>query len=92
MILTDSLLDLLVQSIAAAVWNRPELTRFREPIEVTLKGDPFKALTEKAFRDFSKNTGNDLPDFFDEGFVTMPAVQRHLAVVGISQKRTLSIT
>lgn len=79
-ILTDSLLDLMIQSIAAAAWQRPELKPLRETIEATLKGNVFRGLTTKAFKTFATYSQAVLPQFFDAGFIAMPAVQEALVV------------
>lgn len=77
--LTETIVGQIVQALITAVWNRPELARLREPIETALQGNEFKRLTEQAFRQLANASATTLPDFFDEGFITMPAVQQHLS-------------
>lgn len=71
--------DLIIQSVVFAAWQRPELAALREPIEATLKADTFRTLTGKAFETLATNSQAALPQFFDQGFITMPAVQETLA-------------
>ncbi len=74
----DAVLEQLVQSLAQAIWNRPELSRLREPIEAALQGNEFKQLARDAFTQFADQTTTTLPEFFDAGFIAMPLVQQHL--------------
>ena len=48
-LLPDTLLEQITQSIAAAVWNRPELTWLREPVQKALDGNTFALLAQQAF-------------------------------------------
>ncbi|MCA0453427.1 MAG: SUMF1/EgtB/PvdO family nonheme iron enzyme [Chloroflexi bacterium] len=74
-----ALAEQVVQEVAAKIWGRPELTRLREPIESAFKGDQFRKLTREAFETFAKGSQSALPQFFDPGFIQMPAVQSQLA-------------
>ena len=62
MFLADSLLEQLVQSVAAAIWERPELAPLRDPVQQALAGKRFKALSRKAWEALADR--NDLPAFF----------------------------
>ena len=77
--LPPAILDQIMQSIAAAVWQRPELAPLREPVEAALKADSFFKLVQDAFQQFADTSTTALPQFFDEGFIRMPAVQEQLA-------------
>ena len=46
--LPQAVIDLIIQSVVTAAWQRPELAALPEPIEATLKADTFRALTVKA--------------------------------------------
>ncbi len=74
--LPPAILDLIFQAVGEAAWNRPELAPLTEPIKQALTADTFRQLTKSAFQTFAENS--DLPQFFDEGFIRMPAVQEHL--------------
>ncbi len=78
MSIANPILEQIVQSLASAVWKRPELTRFRQPIQKALEGKQFKQLTEEAFTTLAERSRGDLPDFFSEGFITHDVTQRHL--------------
>lgn len=77
--LPPAVTDLIIQSVVSAARQRPELTALREPIEATLKADTFRTLTVNAFERFATDSQAALPQFFDQGFITMPAVQEGLA-------------
>ncbi|MBK8028793.1 MAG: SUMF1/EgtB/PvdO family nonheme iron enzyme [Chloroflexi bacterium] len=77
--LSDPITEQIVQSVAAAIWSRPELTRFREPIRSALRGDQFRRLTHDAVDTFAQAAQVVLPQFFDAGFIDMPTVQERLA-------------
>ena len=82
--LTDPVLDLVIQSFVSHVWERPELSRIRDPLANLLQTSKFKTLTRKAWDEFQKSSenntspDNNLPGFFDETFVRHPVTQRHL--------------
>jgi len=46
----QAILDQIIQAVAQAAWNRPELAKLREPIEQALTADTFRQLTEHAFQ------------------------------------------
>jgi hypothetical protein len=72
--IADALLEQFIQTLAEKIWQRPELTPLREPLETALKGNEFKQLTQAAL----EKTPSDLP-LWDKGFIEMPLVQQHLA-------------
>jgi len=75
----DAVTEQVIQALVGVTWNRPELDSLREPIEKLLKGNEFRVLTGKAMKSLADTTSGTLPEFFDEGFINMPEVQRHLA-------------
>jgi formylglycine-generating enzyme required for sulfatase activity len=69
------IIDQIIQALTKAVWDRPELTRLREPIEGALQAGTFRHLTTQAFETFATQITSDLPQYFDAGFIQMPQVQ-----------------
>ena len=82
MFLADTLLSKLIE----AIWNRPELSRLQKPIEAALRGDEFKQLTRDAFQTYADRTQQQLPQFFDEAFVTQGPVQDALSAYIVEGK------
>jgi formylglycine-generating enzyme required for sulfatase activity/energy-coupling factor transporter ATP-binding protein EcfA2 len=76
--LPSAITDLIQQSIAEALWRRPELKPLREPVESALNTGVFAALLRDAFEAMAARSSAELPQFFDEGFLRMPAVLKHL--------------
>ncbi len=74
----DPILEQLIQGIASAIYSRSEFRGLHEAIEKVLNTDNFKQFTRSAFNTFASKRINDLPEFFDEGFITHIDVQVEL--------------
>jgi WD40 repeat protein len=70
--------DQIVQNITEKLWQRPELKPARETVKRILTAGEFRQLTTNAFEAFAKKLNDELPEYFDSGFIAMPAVQQIL--------------
>jgi formylglycine-generating enzyme required for sulfatase activity len=78
--------DLIQQSIVTAIWKRPEVAPLREPIESALQSGVFASLLQEAFTIFAERSQDELPEFFNEGYLRMPAVLDHLSAYVVAGK------
>ncbi|MEQ8673155.1 MAG: SUMF1/EgtB/PvdO family nonheme iron enzyme [Aggregatilineales bacterium] len=73
-----SIQEQVIQSIAGAVWNRPEVSRIREPVQKALEGNAFKKLVSDALDQLEAHTQVQLPNFMSAEFVLQDRTLRQL--------------
>ena len=74
----NKIADLLTPSIIQAIWTRPGLSRFRRALDDVIEKDAIQRLTQDALAELQAASQDELPHFFDEGFLRMPAVQHSI--------------
>jgi hypothetical protein len=80
--------DQIVQAFASAVWERPELSRVREPVQQALAGNEFKKLVGDALTQFADNTNAPLPSFMREEFILQERTLRQLTAFIVKRDAT----
>ena len=66
----DTVTGLLIPGIIEKVLSRPAFDKFTEPIQRVLGGDEFENVTIRALRTFRESTKKQLPEFFQQEYLT----------------------
>lgn len=86
-VLPSATIDQIIQGLTKIIWERPEFSSIREPLEQALSTGAFKKITVNAFDALAERSHEQLPKFFDTGFITMPRVQEKLSAYIINGDR-----